>query len=191
MNKTVIVTLSRAHKIAERLKAGATERFSAAQAALSPRIEYIGTVAARAKSLNAATESAKVALEEAVAWSEATVAVRAAIGTANQASGVAALLAEQAGVNQRLNWFQQLVNAQNDGSPELNEFLAALPATATATERPVSLSMISNADLGHMRESLAALKRQAFALSDRIAMANAATIELTLPQAIADQVLAT
>lgn len=188
MNKTVTVTLSRAHKLAERLKAGATERFHSAQAALAPRTEYVSTLTVRAKGLTAAAEKAKLALDEAVAWSEAAVGVRAAIGAANQTAGVAAMLAEQAGVNQRLNWFQQLVATQGDSNPELSEFMANVAGTQ-AQDRAITLSVISSADQDRMRETLAALKRQAFALSDRIAVANAATIELSLPPAIADQVL--
>lgn len=186
----VSVTLSRAHKIAERLKAGAAERFTVAENGMGVQTAFSSMLPSLVPAMMASVQRAQTALGEARAWQAAYAEVRKAIGRANHEAGVSELLADQERINRELGWHQTLVAGYGLSAPHLDVVLAPTSAAPAGVDRHLSFNVLSTEQLDALKATVARLRRESFALSDKVAEANATRVTLAIPADIAEQVSA-
>lgn len=184
------VTLSRAHKIAERLKARISELLSEANA-LSAPVHVTGlTGSEQVQRLQAQGDKALAVLASADHYARALTALRAAIGHENEARGISAMLAELDGVNRLLGARKELLNNVKENGLAPGELATYKPISPN--ERGllggVTVQVLQAAHREQLEASQAALQRQSFALSDRIAEANAARFSVELSDDIVAEV---
>lgn len=185
--QTYSITLSRAHKLAERLKVHSTE-LSAVAAAMA------GTVAVQGKTgssdqvgkLAARDATATDALKESLAVMELVGHVRKAIGAANAQVGVSGLLADQAVVTAQLSSVKSfLAAAKCQGiKPDELEFYQPINKNEYGSGSVV-VQATSDEQIAAYEATQQALQARLYAISDEVAAANARKIEVSLPRDIA------
>jgi len=181
------VTLSRAHKIADRIKAGMTERTTKAKSGTVGRNVVSSQVAYQAPLMVQAGKKALADLEDAQRWAAALVAVRQSISEAN-APRVSSRLALLDSANRMLAVHQEILDNQSDTARPAAT-AAETPVPAFASHDPyVELRPLSEEDLIGLRAKVAELQRKVFTLSDELAEANAVRVSLELPSDIAAHV---
>ncbi len=186
MNKTHTLTLSRWHKVAERLSRDYTETvFKAKQALTQTRVSaYVGESQEEALREQASDWSAR--LERAFRLQDGIGDIRRVLGDANAQHGVTALLAEFDKLNRRQKVLTELVEGQTPDMIAIGE-LKHIPADYVADgdnydrRRPqLRVRMLERAEVIRLREELDAVRARAYALADEIAERNKATLALEL-----------
>lgn len=190
----VSVTLSRAHKIAERLK----ERINDIQM----EIRVAGCVQSISRfdkptqgqldKLKASGQKVLTLSTQLDGYLDALTEVRQAIGVANHVCGINEMLTKQEAIQRKLN----AKNAQTGFKGDFNTITVAELEGYTPSEEsykntsaPALKVQVVNADwLAQLETEIKALQREAIVVSDKIAEANATRIELTLADAIAAEV---
>lgn len=188
---TVKVSLSRMHKIADRLKDISGKLFREAEELSQSEVAsgYAGEAQiARfdAKAIRAEELSAK-----GERYLRAGVEVRAAIGRENERRGVSALLATSEGVNRLIAHNKlRLEHAKAGGIPpaELATY-KPIPGTESRFGQALSISIVSASQRADIEKRLAELQRESFAVSDKIAEANAPRMDFEMDADIAAEVL--
>lgn len=189
MQKTLQVSLSRAHKIAERLKEHAQEhQREAARLAAATTVTGVAGEAQLAR-LRAQSSQALARLAQADQYWAALAQVRAAIGAENEKRGVNAMLAELDATQKRVSVRKDLLSRADDSAMPLSELTTFQPLNAeNRLYGGVTVRMLDEAGTAQVRQELKDLQRQAVALSDQIASANAGTMSLSLPAEVAEEV---
>ncbi len=183
------VTLSRMHKIAERLKSLANE--ANAEALRLGSAELVsGKAAGQVERLK---ERAKRALDLSRQGGEYTMAlatVRAVIGAENARHGISDLLAKQDAVNQVLGHARAMLAACKEGTVLLSELESYQPLEKdSAFHRGIQVRVMGPDFAEFFEREIKRLQREAFGLSDKIAEANARRVQVDLPKDIAETVL--
>ena len=191
MNKTHTLTLSRWHKVAERLSRDYTETvFKAKQALTQTRVSaYVGESQEVALREQASDWSAR--LERAFRLQDGIGDIRRILGDANAQHGITALLAEFDKLNRRQKVLTDLVEGQAPDMIAIGE-LKHIPADYVADgdnydrRRPqLRVRMLERAEVIRLREELDAVRARAYALADEIAERNKATLALELTGEVA------
>ena len=191
MKKTHTLTLSRWHKVAERLSRDYTETvFKAKQALTQTRVSaYVGESQEAALREQASDWSAR--LERAFRLQDGIGDIRRVLGDANAQHGITALLAEFDKLNRRQKVLTELVEGQAPDMIAIGE-LKHIPADYVADgdnydrRRPqLRVRMLERAEVIRLREELDAVRARAYALADEIAERNKATLTLELTGEVA------
>ncbi len=182
------LTLSRWHKVAERLNAGSKERETRALAALtatsvSPWIKE-GVEGKAAEVM----EHAKADLGVIEAATAAVAYIRSALASRNVELGISGRLAEADAANRRARLYRELLDKQ--GMDRVNPAdMRHVPATAVADEpysfgrrtgSAITLAIADKTLLDELRAKLAHDQARAHALLDEVADANREKLELEL-----------
>lgn len=192
MNYTL--TLTRWHKVAERLNAGSKEREVRALAALtatevSPWNKQ--GVEAKAEEIAARAKSDLAVIESAT---EAVARIRAALAVRNVQLGISERLAQADAANRRVKLYRELLEKQ-DVDMVRPEDLRLVPSTAGADETrsflrspapSVTLAIADKTLLDDLRAKLAHEQAHAHALLDAVADANREKLELELDRELAE-----
>lgn len=191
MNKTCTLTLTRWHKVAERLSREYTESVYAVKQTLSNTkvSSYLG--AEQQDALRAAAQDATERLARAFRVQDAVSDVRRALGDANVKNGVSPKLAELDKINRRLKVVTELIEAQSPSMISIEQ-LANIPSDYVAdgnsydSKRPLlHVRMLGRDELNGLKADFEAIRTQSYALSDEVADLNKATLTLTVSQEVA------
>lgn len=183
---TISVSLTRAHKIAERLKTQASQLMSEATAAASAaRIASVPGESQLAR-LKAQGASAVELSSKAARFLRACATVRAIISRENEARGIGAKLAKLDAVNKLAAHSKELLETAKGGQLELNELAEYKPlANESAYASMTTVNVVDAANRASIQEEAARLQREAMQLSDEIAEANAARLSFELDDDLA------
>lgn len=191
MSKTCTLTLTRWHKVAERLSREYTESVYATKQTLNNTkvSSYLGTE--QQEALRSATQDATERLARAFRVQDAVSEVRRALGDANVKNGVSPKLADLDKLNRRLKVLTDLVEGQSPSMISVEQ-LENIPADYVAdgnsydSKRPLlHVRMLSKDDLTRLKADFESIRSQAYALSDEVADLNKATLTLTVSLEVA------
>lgn len=186
----VTVSLSRAHKIVERLKEKLAELGNAMQSGFGVVHVEAYTGPEQIKAFQQKREEAEDAYMKYSQYLRIMTDIRKAIGKAN-VDVVSDLLAEQAMLNSRLGMLKMILRCDRSNAimPQDLEHYRPL----VQTDRPmlhrnagVAVTLLTKERKGAFEEELADVQRKLYIVSDKITDANATKIEIELPAMIAD-----
>lgn len=182
------ITLSRAHKIAERLKTKASEMWAESER-LSQNAPVSGKTGPSQGARLAAQGTEALALADAAERVLRAVAgVRQRIAHENEKRGINRLLGLSDAVNRSIASRKSLLELAKDGSighDELEHY-KPLKDEASYGSGSVRVNVFTDAQRAAMAAALAQLRRESFALADQIAEANAGRLSLDLDDDIAE-----
>jgi len=184
---TYSITLSRAHKLAERLKARAAELSAAAveNAGAVPVHGKTGT-AAQIEALQARDAAAATALDECLSVHSILGNVRQAIGRANASFGVSDMLTEQAVLSAQLASIKAYLDAAKRPGIRPHEVATWEPMNrGEFGVRAVEVQATTPEKVAHYEAVQRQLQARLYALSDDISAANAKKISVELPESLA------
>lgn len=182
MTKKISNTLTRWHKVAERVKVAATEMSQKnLQTVMGSRNLDADTFAVRRANLRAA--SVKATGEQTVLFfklQRTLFQIRRALAKANVQFGVSDLLSNMEEAKQAMNYYTTLLGA-TEGALSEDEF-ASLAGRKNAAQNMygVSVTFISAEQIASLTEDRDALKREVNALADRLSDANASKLSLDI-----------
>ena len=182
--QTISVTLTRAHKIAERLKARAGELMAEALEAAGA-VHLMG-VPGEAHLQRLEGQGARV-LElsaQAQRYQNALATVRALIGHANDVRGINAKLAQLEVTNKLVAHFKSVFEATKSATLELAELKTYTPISTQASYG-LHVNVLNAEDRAKVQTLLTQHQHEAVKLSDDIAEANAARVSIELEDDIA------
>lgn len=191
MTKTCTLTLTRWHKVAERLSREYTESvYAAKQTLCNTKVSsYLG--AEQQQSLQQAAQDAKERLDRAFRVQDAVTEVRQALGDANVKNGVSPKLAELDKLNRRLKVLTELIEGQSPSMISVDQ-LQSIPADYVAdnnsydSKRPLlHMRLLDKGDLVVIKQDFEAIRGRSYALSDEISDMNRATLSLTVSDEVA------
>ncbi len=186
----VQISLSRAHKVAERLKTRATECFTEAQSLSRPQSVNGTTGDTQVARLKAQGTRALELLAQGETYTRALAALRARIGRENEARGINAMLAELDGVNRILAQKKAVLEQAKDDGITPDELVAYKPLTGERSlMMGITVRVLSTEARDSLAADVAALQKQAFSLSDRIAEANAQRMSVEMDDVLAAEVI--
>lgn len=174
------VSISRLHKLADRLKAKVAELNAEAETALSAQNWRSGTITQA--QMNRATEQAEqgyAALAQAEQLSRELARIRAIIATQNERLGINAKLGLQDVLNRQLSALKSVVVT---GGALMRDELEVGQSTG---DYGLAVVAHSSEQVQGAKQSIARLQREIFGLSDEVAEANATRIELELSDEVA------
>jgi hypothetical protein len=189
--KSITVTLSRAHKIADRLKGLVSAAAAQAREGLSV-VNVNGFAGDQQVERFAERRSASiVAIARFDELNCALTGVRSAIGRANVAAGVSDLLANQEGLKRRFALLKEFAKeaGANELQPEqLKEYRPLAPKErGFAVDSGVSVSPVTPAQRLEFEATTARIQKELFALSDKLADLNAYKITIAVPESVANE----
>lgn len=187
------VSLTRAHKIAERLKQAASALFDESKALAQP-VALQGVVGdAQVQRLKAQGERVMALATRAQAYTRAAASVRSTIGMENASRGISNLMAELDATNRILAVQKDLLTASKSMAVQASDLLEtqAQSNDASRVGYYVSVRVLTESDRQALELEVAALQREAYSLSDRIAEANAARVTLELADEMVKEVTST
>jgi len=191
MNKTHTMTLSRWHKVAERLSREYTETvYKAKQTLTQTRVSaYVGE--GQAESLRIEASDWLERLGRAFRLQDGIAEIRRALGDQNAKAGVTALLAEFDKLNRRQKVLTEILEGQAAEMIGIEE-LKNIPGDYVADgdnydrRRPqLRVRMLERQDLQRLQHEFSAVRSRAYALADEIADRNKATLSLELEDEVA------
>jgi hypothetical protein len=190
--REVSITLSRAHKVADRLKGLVSAAAAAATSGFENAIVR-GTTADQLENFQRRREDAKRALERFDELNCALLGVRSAIGRANVKAGVSDLLAHQEALKRKLSLVKSLVHAENPNEvqPEqLRDYrpLASGENAVFRSDSAVSVCFVTPEMRKHFQTVAERVQKELFALSDKLSDLNGERLVIVLPAAIAQEV---
>lgn len=190
MNKSYTLSLSRWHKVAERLAKTYTEMTTDAKNILTQTqvTGYFGE--AQVSRLREQSRQALSSIKDAFLLQDSLVKLRQAIGKANAETGVAAELAEYDALCRRHKLLATLISVPAVEMVELDD-LPQLPKQIVVKNRydsncgAVRVCMLDAAASNDLAEEEKQLSSRVYALSDKINDMNRERLTLELPEAIA------
>lgn len=188
----VPMTLSRCHKVAERLRAKVAEAAEAVTTGLGiVRIDGLAGESQLA-ALSASRDKADVALKAHHESNQALQAVRAAIGRANVVAGVSDLLAEQEAIGRRIKLLRGVLATHTTTAiqpDELSEYrpLNQVKEVFSRGDAGVQVTLLTAAYRAQLEAEIAALQKQLYRVSDAVADANATRVTLDLPDNLVEE----
>lgn len=182
------VSLSRAHKIAERIKTRMNELFAEATALMGN--QTVGGVGglAQVEKLEGMAAKGLVVFEQALQYSGAFAQLRAAIGAENEKRGVSAKMAELEALNRAMGAIKAILSASPANSITPAELGDYKPLNTAAMRASISVAVMTPEQVKDLKGRQAQLQREAFALSDRINELNAPAFAIELPDIIGAEV---
>ena len=191
MKQTYTLTLTRWHKVAERLARDYGESISESRSTLSQTVisAYLGEE--QEQFLQAQTQNALGNLERAFRMQDAVAHIRHLVGNANVHEGVAAKLAEFDKLNRRVKTLSEVVDSQSTDMVSITQ-LRSIPKDYVAdganydSKRPkIKVRMLGMQDLEKLASQLDAARKAAYALSDEVSDLNKAKLSIELETDVA------
>ena len=191
MKQTYTLTLTRWHKVAERLARDYGESISESRSTLSQTAisAYLGEE--QEQFLQAQTQNALGNLERAFRIQDAVAHIRHLVGNANVHEGVAAKLAEFDKLNRRVKTLSEVVDSQSTDMVSITQ-LRSIPKDYVAdganydSKRPkIKVRMLGMQDLEKLASQLDAARKAAYALSDEVSDLNKAKLSIELETDVA------
>ena len=191
MKQTYTLTLTRWHKVAERLARDYGESISESRSTLSQTVisAYLGEE--QEQFLQAQTQNALGNLERAFRIQDAVAHIRHLVGNANVHEGVAAKLAEFDKLNRRAKALSEVVDSQSTEMVSVTQ-LRSIPKDYVAdgasydSKRPkIKVRMLGMQDLEKLASQLDATRKAAYALSDEVSDLNKAKLSIELETDVA------
>lgn len=190
MEKNFTLSLSRWHKVAERLAKNYTEQTSAAKNTLNNTTVggYLGE--AQATRLKDECAQARRDLHRAFSIQDSLVKLRKALGEANARIGVTNELAEYDALCRRQKLLETILAAQSTDMINLED-LPNLPKQIMVESRydnsrgTVRVGLLDTTALSEINEESQALSSRIYALADKISDLNRERLSLDLPEDIA------
>lgn len=192
MKQTFTVTLTRWHKVAERLARDYGESVSECRQTLSQTMisAYLGEE--QEQFLQDQTQNALANLERAFRIQDAIAHIRHLVGDANVREGVSARLAEFEKLNRRVKALSEVVDSQSIDMVSVTQ-LRNIPKDYVAdgasydSKRPrIKVRMLGMQDLEALTNQLDAARRAAYALSDEVSDLNKARLSIELETDVAN-----
>jgi hypothetical protein len=188
------LTLSRWHKVAERLNAGSRDRETRALTALTATtVSPWNKEGVEAKAAEIA-ERAKSDLAMVEAATAAVARIRTALALRNVELGISARLAEADAVNRRTRLYRELLDKQGVDMVKPAD-MRHVPATVATDETfgfgrrggsTITLAIADKALLDELRAKFAREQARSHALLDEVADANREKLELELEKELSE-----
>ena len=188
MPKTYTLSLSRWHKVAERLAREYTETVHKSKQVLTQtRVSaYLGE--SQEQTLRDAASNWNERMAHAFRLQDSIADIRRALGDRNVQSGVSGLLAEFDKLNRRQRMLSEIVDGQTAdmiGIGELKNIRSDYLADGDGydSRRPqLQVRMLDQADVRRLQQELDAVRARTYALADEIAELNKTTVLLELTE---------
>ena len=186
MMQTYTLTLTRWHKVAERLARDYGETVSGSRSTLSQTVisAYLGEE--QEQFLQAQTKTAMSNLEHAFRIQDAVAHIRHLVGDANVREGVSAKLAEFDKLNRRVKTLSEVVDSQSLDMVSVTQ-LRSIPKDYVAdganydSKRPkIKVRMLDAQDLERLADQLSKARQTAYAISDEVSDLNKARLSIEL-----------
>ncbi len=174
------VSISRLHKLAERLKAKVAELNAEATAALSAQAWRVVTQATVTRAADQA-DAAVVSLAAAERLSRELARIRAIVATQNERLGINVKLGLQESLNRQLTAIKGVLSGAGAGAMLRDQ----LEIGQAMGDYGMSVVPMSAVQVQELKATSARLQREIFGLSDEVAEANATRIELELSEDVA------
>jgi hypothetical protein len=183
---TIEVTLTRAHKFAERIRALMGDAQQRATM-LSTGVHVDGYAGEpHLAELRSLAQRAVEALDEFLALASLYEATRAAIGRANAASGVSDLLATHDAVSRKLMLLKSITELPSNSRISLDALPTFRPLFPESRSSILSsgmyVSLVTPELLARVEQYIDELQATAYRTSDRLAEANAFKVALEVPK---------
>ena len=191
MKQTYTLTLTRWHKVSERLareygEAVSESRSTLTQTAISA---YLGEE--QEEFLQTQTQTALANLDRAFQIQDAVAHVRHLVGDANVREGVSAKLAEFDKLNRRVKALSEVVESQSSDMVSVTQ-LRSIPKDYVAdgasydSKRPrIKVRMLDTQALERLADQLSNARKAAYALSDEVSDLNKAKLSIELETEVA------
>jgi len=191
MKQTYTLTLTRWHKVAERLareygEAVSESRSTLTQTAISA---YLGEE--QEEFLQTQTQTALTNLDRAFRIQDAVAHVRHLVGDANVREGISAKLAEFDKLNRRVKALSEVVESQSSDMVSVTQ-LRSIPKDYVAdgasydSKRPkIKVRMLDSQALERLADQLSNARKAAYALSDEVSDLNKAKLSIELETEVA------
>lgn len=176
----VKITLSRLHKLVERIKDRLKDLNDAASALGAAKAWRASPTSEALAGVREGVEQGFAAAREALALSTELAKVRAAIAAHNERLGQNMRLAQHDALNAQLRALKATLTAAT-GLDRIEE----LPVGAPVGQYGQSTSSLTRADLAELQRLIDDTQRDVYRISDEIAEANATRVELDLRDDIA------
>lgn len=191
MNKIYTLSLSRWHKVAERLSREYTETvFEVREGFNNTRISaHLGE--SQETLLQSRSAGFENALERAFRLQDAVSDIRIALGDANAKHGITAVLGEFDKINRRIKAVSSILEGQRSDMVGIGE-LKNLPEVfisdndGYSRNRPeIRVRMLEPLSEQKLRKELESLKSKAYALGDQVNDLNRATVAIEVTEEVA------
>jgi len=190
MEQTYTLSLSRWHKVAERLAREYTETIGAVRAAYSDTSVPAWLGESQEEELRALSRQAEERLEWAFRLQDGIARVRKGLGDSNAEQGITADLADHDRLARRLKVLADLLAVQSSemvGIEQLKKVPERLSAEPERYERRkgIRVRLMDAATVQRLQERAESVRAEYYALADRINEKNRARLEIALPPEIA------
>lgn len=191
MTKTYTLTLSRWHKVAERLSREYTETvYKAKQVLTQTRVSaYVGE--GQEQALREQSSDWTIRLARAFRLQDGIAEIRRVLGDQNTSAGVTSLLADFDKLNRRQKVLTEILEGQAAEMIGIEE-LKNIPQDYVADvdnydrRRPqLRVRMLERSEALSLQKEYEEVRARAYALADEIAERNKATVALDLPEEVA------
>jgi chemotaxis protein histidine kinase CheA len=191
MKQTYTLTLTRWHKVAERLARDYGESVSECRSTLTQTVvsAYLGEE--QEKFLQNQTHSALANLERAFGIQDAVAHIRHLVGEANVREGVSAKLAEFDKLNRRVKTLSEVVESQSTDMVSVAQ-LRSIPKDYVAdgasydSKRPkIKVRMLDMDAMERLADQLSTARKAVYALSDEVSDLNKAKLSIDLETDVA------
>lgn len=181
-------TLSRAHSVADRLRALASAKQTEAQATLAGVNLSVAPTAAQKEALKARGQRALEQIDEAREALRAVGTIRTVLAEANAKAGVTELLSRIDAKRKELQFVESLCGIDLLTKPTLDnaeQTIASTNAARGGYASAVQISLVEPNALDGLREDRAVLTAEISAMSDQVNDLNRTTVTIELPEALA------
>ena len=191
MKQAYTLTLTRWHKVAERLAREYGESVSESRSTLTQTAisAYLGEE--QEEFLQTQTQTALTNLDRAFRIQDAVAHVRHLVGDANVREGVSAKLAEFDKLNRRVKALSEVVESQSSDMVSVTQ-LRSIPKDYVAdgasydSKRPrIKVRMLDTQALERLADQLSNARKAAYALSDEVSDLNKAKLSIELESEVA------
>ena len=191
MKQTYTLTLTRWHKVAERLARDYGESVSESRTTLTHTTvsAYLGEE--QEQFLQTQTQNALANLERAFRVQDAVAQIRQMVGDANVREGVSAKLANFDKLNRRVKTLSEVVESQSSDMVSVTQ-LRSIPKDYVAdganydSKRPkIKVRMLDMQMLERLSDQLSNARKAAYALSDEVSDLNKAKLSIDLESEVA------
>ena len=173
------VSVSRLHKLAERLKAKIVELNVEAASALGTSTWRGPVTVSQVSRVTARAVDGVTSLRSAERLSRELARIRSIVAVQNERLGISAKLALQESLNRQLTALKNLLTESGEIRVD------ALEVGQSTGDYGMAVSALSQEHLQELKAAIARIQREIFGLSDEVAEANATRVELELDEDIA------
>lgn len=187
--KQIQVTLSRAHKIVERLKSLQSEAATEIKGLIDVQHVHTAPTPSTLAELEQTAEAVKTALATHLELSAALATVKTVVSTANHERGIHKQLSMLDAINQRIALLKTVLTATKSTGCKVSEVPAVFANGAPQSYSALTVNPVKDDALRDtVADDLKSAQAKAIQVSDEIAELNAQRVTLELPDRLVDQV---